>query len=275
MNEKPTKPESSLASTKPARAGCVAPARPGEPERSDGSGLVGFNEQSDSPTVVVAHSEAQKRRCARMALVVKGAAIQMQRSLQQAGYRYRAGLVTVTYARDDEWEPNHIRELTHHYRRWFKRRGEAFRCIWVAELTKRGRVHYHLVFFARRGLTPPKPDAQGWWRHGSSNCVWARRPVGYICKYASKGSGSGLFPKGCRLYGVSGQVGFLGWFRAPKWARNLWTPGDNILRIGEFWTNRTLGVAVRSPWVYDRSTSEGIILRWVGWTSDDVLICLE
>ena len=33
----------------------------------------------------------------------------------------------------------------------------------------------------------PKADKQGWWRHGMTNTVPARSPVGYLCKYTSKG----------------------------------------------------------------------------------------
>ena len=59
--------------------------------------------------------------------------------------------------------------------------------VWVLELTKRGRPHYHVLFWLPRGISMPKADKQGWWRHGMTNTVPARSPVGYLCKYTSKG----------------------------------------------------------------------------------------
>ena len=241
--------------------------------RGEAPGLVGFTKQSDPSTVYCAHSDGQARRIRRMRLVVKGAVIQMQEHLQKNGVRYRAGFGTVTYGPGVPWEPNHIRDLMRHYRRWHKRRKIPFRCIWVAELQKRGAVHYHFVFFLPRGFTPPMPDKQGWWPHGSSNVKWARKPVGYLIKYTSKGETRGGFPKNCRLFGVSGSPGPLGWFRAPYWARKRWNPTDKIVKRGGFWCNLTVGIGLRSPWVLSSSDANGITLKYVGFTTWDVIFC--
>ena len=236
------------------------------------TGLVGLKEQREN--ILIPPDDAHRRRLLKMRRTVIGAAKGIESSLQTDGYCYRVGFVTLTYAHDDDWAANDIKELVRHYRLWAKRRGEPFRCVWVAELTKRGRVHYHLCFWLRRGLTPPKPDKQGWWRKGHTNVQWARRPVGYLVKYASKGLDSpvrGRFPSGARIHGVGGAVCHLGWFRAPGWFRRKFgSPGDTVIRRGHWWCNHTTGIAYRSPWILDSFGGDGAVARWVGWTSDDV-----
>jgi len=261
--------ESLPATANESGRGCAAPAQDSSPERSDGSGLVGFKKQSDTE-ITVMHADANRRRIAKMQRIVKGAAVQITSSLQNDGFRYRCVFGTVTYRAGVEWQPNHIRDLQRHYRRWCQRRGEMFRCVWVAELTKRGRVHYHYLIWLRRGLTPPMPDKQGWWKHGSTQVQWARKPIGYLMKYASKGDSGHAFPKGLRLYGVSGPAGELGWFRAPGWMRDFGTPGDKILKKEGCWANYSTGFAMRSPWLYISCDEFGIKLKWVGWTEFDV-----
>jgi hypothetical protein len=72
------------------------------------------------------------------------------------------------------------------------------------ELTKKGVPHYHLVVWLPKGVTLPKPDKRGWWPHGSTRIEWARNAVGYIAKYASKGTEGHAFPRGARLNGSGG-----------------------------------------------------------------------
>lgn len=181
---------------------------------------------------------------------------------------------TATYAKDDEWGPRHISELMRHYRRWCKRRGIEFKCIWVAELTKRGRLHYHWVMWLPYGITPPKPDKQGWWSHGSTNVKWARKPIGYLLKYASKEKFIDYdFPKGARLFAASGPTGPLGYFRAPSWMKRFCRPGDDVRLKSGFWNNHTTGMGYRSPWMYAGCTVDGIILEWVGWGPYDYQFC--
>jgi hypothetical protein len=268
---------SSPATTSAARqSGCEAPAwqaRKSSAERSD-AGLVGFKKQSDPNIIRINHADAHKKRLNRMRLVVKGAAWGIQDALTSTGFRFRAALGTVTYdPKKSEYSPNHIRDLMRHYRRWFKRRKEPFRCVWVAELHKDCRVHYHFVFWARKGLTPPKPDKQGWWPHGSSNVKWARKPVGYIVKYASKGDAKDQFPKGARIYGISGPTGHLGWFRAPQWFRGRSKPYNKVMKKHGFWCDFDVGIGLRSPWVYDSSDETGMTLRYVGWSEFDFVFC--
>ena len=144
-----------------------------------------------------------RARLRRMSRAVIGTAQAIEEVFQDSGFRYRAAMVTLTYGPDEEWEPNDVARLCNHYRMWATRRGIRICGVWVLELTKQDRPHYHLVLFIPRGYTPPLPDKQGWWRKGHTNAKWAHRPVGYIAKYASKGTYGGL-PAGARLHGHIG-----------------------------------------------------------------------
>lgn len=176
--------------------------------------------------------------------------------LQVGGYRYRPAFVTLTYAQDEAWRPRHIADLVKHYRRWLERRGQVLRLVWVAELTGRGRVHYHLCLWLPRGLTPPKPDKQGWWPHGMTNVQWVKRSaVAYIAKYASKGDTQYLdaewkpyqFPKGCRIHGRSGlelaQRRIVAWWCLPRYVREHFEEvGEWVVRAsGGGWLSRDHG----------------------------------
>ncbi|RUS67984.1 hypothetical protein CUZ56_00480 [Saezia sanguinis] len=119
----------------------------------------------------------------------------------------RVIMVTLTYAGDNgDWEPRHISRLIKCLRQWCKRRAVSCRYVWVAELQKRGVIHYHMAIWLPKGLTLPKPDKQGWWPHGMSKIEQARKPVAYLMKYLSKDTSKcfGSFPRGARIYGVGG-----------------------------------------------------------------------
>lgn len=158
------------------------------------------------------------------------------------GFRpWKAAMITLTYRDDVEWSPRHISNLLDCTRKWLKRRGQKnFRYVWVLELTKRGRPHYHLVMWLPKGLTLPKPDKQGWWPHGMTKIEWARKPVGYLAKYASKGQqfddqGKLMpMPDGARIYGVGGlrpdQRDEKTWWLSPAWVRDTWTIQDRPRR---------------------------------------------
>jgi hypothetical protein len=142
---------------------------------------------------------------------------------------YRCAMITLTYARDGQWDKGHLISLVKHYREWFKRngQGETFHYVWVMELTDIGRPHYHIIAWFPKGVKPPMPDKQGWWPHGMTQAKYAVSPVGYIAKYASKAdtkSGSHL-PHGARLWGYGGlkmgERGPVALALAPRWLKHL------------------------------------------------------
>lgn len=118
-------------------------------------------------------------------------------------------LVTLTYKGDNrDWKPEHVSTYIKCVKRWYKRRTgvSGLRYAWVAELQKRGVIHYHCVFWLPKGLTMPKADKQGWWPHGMSNTIKATAPVAYLMKYVSKvdSKNVGSFPHGARIFGLGG-----------------------------------------------------------------------
>lgn len=198
----------------------------------------------------------------------------LQEEAQQGGFRYRAAFVTLTYAPGIDWQPSHLGQLQTHLRNWLARRGHVLRDVWVVELQKRGVPHYHLLVYLPRGLTLPKPDKQGWWPHGSTNCKWVRSAIGYVAKYASKGGRLDDLPTGARLWGVAGLRGqrrdLLRWALAPEWLKDLVTPGDVLRRVGRWWENRTNGIAYRSPFELLDHVGGRPVFAGPLWTEDHV-----
>lgn len=127
-------------------------------------------------------------------------------------------MVTLTYRGTNiDWHASHVRAFMDHVRKWCARRGIACRYVWVAELQKRGVIHYHVALWVPRGIRLPKPDDQGWWPHGMTRIEVARAAVPYLLKYLSKDTSKtfGRFPCGARIYGIGGQEHSLR--RARRW----------------------------------------------------------
>jgi len=139
-------------------------------------------------------------------------------------------------------------------------------------MQKRGAIHYHVVVWLPKGLTLPKPDKQGWWRHGMTNIEWARRAVGYVAKYASKGQDirGDQLPAGARIHGCGGheveERQERSWWALPGWLRELWGMEHSAKRCSGGWVSRLTGEVVRSPWrlVWHSAGYERMRFEWVG-----------
>ena len=119
----------------------------------------------------------------------------------------RCCMLTLTYrGGNEEWEPCHVSDLIRTLRKWLARRGVQFRYVWVAELQKRGTIHYHLALWLPAGVDIPMPDRCGWWPHGMTRIETARSAPAYLMKYLSKGGKASehKLPGGARSYGVGG-----------------------------------------------------------------------
>jgi len=204
-----------------------------------------------------------------MARSVKGTAKAIEKTMQAQKIRYRSAMITLTYRDDVEWGVKDISKLTNHYRMWAERRNIVVSGVWVLEQTKRGRPHYHMILFIPRGYTPPMPDKQGWWTKGMTEAKWARRPVGYIAKYASKLDSVHELPSGARLHGYIGLSPSVrlrrAWYVAPKWLTDLVPQGHGIRRVEGWWRDLTTGIEYRSPWVIDSWGGGTITIKWWGW----------
>jgi hypothetical protein len=228
--------------------------RPGAPlgaaAASGGPGLV-TQRTSDTPLSDEIEIDQKRARYRRMRRSVSVAAQLI--GLALGPLRFKPAMLTLTYRDVDGFEPRHVSELIKHVRHWLKRRGFGLAYVWVAELQRRGALHYHVLIWLPRGLSLPKPDKQGWWRHGSTRIEWACNPVGYLCKYVSKFDGPDAFPKGARLHGAGGfdLVGkqIRRWFNLPSWLKSAAGVGRAFMRVkGVGLVERETGVCMPSPW---------------------------
>jgi len=207
--------------------------------------------------------DRRENRLRRMSKGVKTGARLHQQEAQQGGRRVYTVMITCTYREDADYKPRHVSHLIKCVREWHRRRGLRMRYVWVLELTKRGRPHYHLLLWLPRGYRLPKPDKRGWWPHGSTKIEGARSPVGYVAKYASKlttaaqGELQRVFrglPKGARLHGCGGLMragaSERRWWLSPGWVRKAWPcPSDDPRPApGGGWVSRLTGAWLSSPW---------------------------
>ena len=240
--------------------------------RQDAAAPLGLSTREQVTRLTLSRAD-KSLRIARLRRLVLGAAEQQTEHLQRTGHRYRAAMLTLTYAPDHEWQPRQVSALMQRIRDYLHRRGHALRALWVMELHKSGRPHYHVMLWLPKGVTLPKPDKRGWWPHGSTRIEWARRPVAYLSKYTSKGADTGAeFPKGARIYGIYGCPVNLAWWRAPGWMRRIAEKKNVIRRLpGGWWAVPKLAMAWRSPWQVINVTGADVEIEWVGWSATDVL----
>lgn len=151
-----------------------------------------------------------------------------------------AHFVTLTYVGVNDWRADHISDATEQFRRYCARLRIECRYVWVAELQKRGAVHYHLLAWLPKGvamphwdkphLTPSGRTVAAFWSHGMTNCQVARSGVGYLMKYLSKLGPETVFPPHLRLYGCGGLTGQArttrSWYNLPEWAKREHGVGD-------------------------------------------------
>lgn len=180
-------------------------------------------------------------------------------SQEALNHRAKPLMVTLTYRDDVDWTAQQMSRYINSVKQWQIRTLKALgrppmplRYVWVYEHTKRNRPHYHVLFWVPKGLTMPKADKRGWWPHGNTRTEWARHAVGYISKYASKGT-EGHIPKGVRLYGVGGLSErsrmFKAWWNLPVSIRKWGEPAAKWRRApGGGWVCRRDGEWRPSQW---------------------------
>lgn len=239
-----------LSSTRCPRSGL--PAKSEAMERMQGNGLL---------------VDRASTRLKKMAHGVKTAARLMGEVCTRRGFRYRAAMITLTYRPGENWRGRHVTEFLHTCRKFTKRAGHDFRYVWVAEMQERGVVHYHVLVWMPVGFRLPKPDDRGWWPYGATKIEWARKAVGYLAKYASKGQEEGApsFPKGIR---ISGQGGLdveakreFRWWRAPSEAREALGLSADIRRITGGRFDAVTGLCWESPWTLVQLNGTPYLIR--------------
>jgi len=227
------------------------------------------------------------RDASRIARLRMNVGVSARCHVAEQGATDRCVMVTLTYAGDNSaWCPSHVRTFMDHVRKWCGRQGTDCRYVWVAELQRRGVIHYHVALWLRADLQMPKPDACGWWPHGMTRIETARAAVPYLLKYLSKGGSYGSFPKGARTFGVGGLAHMYRrtrrWFSLPTFVRERsgtlddwrrakgggWTAPDGSHWVSEFARSLVGGAACllrvathptewRPDGPYDRWTPRG------------------
>jgi hypothetical protein len=162
--------------------------------------------------------------------------------------------LTLTYADGGDWEGGHIAAFRKAMNHWCIARRVRLRFVWVAELQKRGAIHYHVIVWLPKGKYLPFADAQGWWPHGRTNIVNAQSPIGYITKYASKATAADAlgYPKGARICGYGGLQPegrrHLRYWNAPFWVRDELGGRADIRKVAGGYCNKLTGEFLPSPW---------------------------
>ncbi|WP_342315420.1 replication initiation protein [Lysobacter sp. FW306-1B-D06B] len=207
------------------------------------------------PSKVITAEEQKRKRLGKMKQnVITSARLHVEEA-QRGGFRGKWAMLTLTYRDDERWVAKQVTELLKCLRQYATRAGFAARYTWVLELTQRGRPHYHVLVWLPKGRTLPKPDKQGWWKYGMTRIEWARKAVGYLAKYASKGDDYDLrtLPRGARLSGFGGLSDGarieLRWWKLPGWLRQQWDQICDVGRIKGGYVNRETGEFLASPFL--------------------------
>ena len=190
---------------------------------------------------------------------------------QVPGRPDRTAMITATYEDDQEWQPRDITHLVRSARRFVERAGFRFSFLWVLELTKRGRPHYHMALRLPATLRLPKPDDAGWWTRGMTRIEYARAPVAYMAKYLSKLDALDHYPPGARISGFGGLPEEARRERrlwaSPRYVRDLLGQEANPFRApGGGWLDRETGEVLPSRYqLVTRSRRQVQLLdRWGG-----------
>ena len=180
--------------------------------------------------------------------------------VEALGVPHLVHLITCTYAPGHEWRASHIADCVMGYRKQAARDDVPFRYEWVAELQlKRMRrrqesaaqcMHYHAIVWQPEGYEFPHPDTRGWWPHGMTNVEVARNPVGYLAKYASKGTEGEKLPRGARISGGGGLSPegrmMASWWLKPRYVREAFPDFRDLVQRarGGGWINRCSGEVI-------------------------------
>jgi hypothetical protein len=162
--------------------------------------------------------------------------------------------ITLTYADADGWRPDHFSKFRKALWHWCRLKRVKCRYVWVAELQKRGALHYHVVVWLPKGKFLPEADTAGWWPHGMTNIKTAQSPISYIAKYASKTTANeaAMYPKGARMHGHGGLEPegrrHVRYWMAPIWVRDALSGRADIRKVVGGYMDKKTGEFLASPW---------------------------
>lgn len=172
-------------------------------------------------------------RVRRLQKRVKAWCDRLKPGLDRVGIDTRLVMITLTYREGEEWKPGDIREFMRFGRHFMGNRLMAY--AWVAELQKRGAVHYHVIMLVKAHTNIPVPDKSGWWTKGMSRIESAKTPYYLLTYTGKKYQKIGSYPKGIRIFAVwiSPAIldGVAKWFfrlsSYPRWlVEEIWKDGN-------------------------------------------------
>lgn len=212
--------------------------------------------------------DTKRQRKTRMArAIMKGANLHAAHVAANYATKSATIMATCTYKHGETYNPNDVKNLLKAAREWARRRKFELRYVWTAELTKRGQLHYHVLFFLPPGQKLPLFDRAGWWKKGMTRLEWARYAVAYIAKYASKGGGAGRhkFEKGTRIHGCGGlntaQRIERRYHLAPGWVRHYFDLEEAPAPApGGGWYSRKTGDWQESPYIVLGTTAGRVVV---------------
>lgn len=220
------------------------------------SGTAGINGDGKRPLRDKLLINRDAQRVKRMRTTVGHAArlLHFDAHTERHAQRWNKKFITLTYANADDWRPGHFSKFRDALRQWCKRRKVKCRFVWVAELQKRGALHYHVVVWLPKGKFLPFADTQGWWPHGHTNIKTAESPISYIAKYASKTTANEAagYPKGARMHGHGGLDAegrrHIRYWMAPMWVRDVLSGRADIRKVPGGYMDKFTGEFLASPW---------------------------
>jgi hypothetical protein len=138
------------------------------------------------------------------------------------GKEAQLAMITLTYRPGEDYQADDKRDFIQKLRRGLNKRLLGY--AWVAELQRRGVIHYHLLLYVIKGTNIPHPDEVGWWIHGLTTVTNRIRTPFYLLKYVGKEYQKDFdkFPSGIRAFAVvltdQGEKMQLRLIRLPPWA---------------------------------------------------------
>jgi len=236
-----------------------AAAAPGFTHKENKSQTVGQGERSFQRVGERVQIDAHAKRCKRMRGHVEHSMRLAETQLARfGGFRWKRLFLTLTYANVDGWSARDIARYLNTAREWARQRKFKLRYTWVAEVQKRGAIHYHVCLWIPRRFRIPTSDKARWWTHGRTHLdVVKSGPSGlmaYLGKYMSKigPSESCALPVGARMHGSGGldreQRREIRYRLAPFWVRDALGTYADIRRTVGGWMDRVTGLFIASPW---------------------------
>lgn len=142
----------------------------------------------------------------------------MTAPLHEVGNGLRLRNCRLSYRPGRDYEAGDIREYIRKLRRHCKVNLIGY--VWIAEIQKRGAVHYHVWELVRAGTRLPLPEA--WWPWGYTH-VKTAKDLNYVFMDMYKATQKRGYPKDIRIYGMyirkEYRVGAWKWRNYPGWVQ--------------------------------------------------------